>query len=188
MDPFERPDAKLAALYALAGRPDRARALLTKYANDVKDSAALRSNEPARHRALAEIALAERRPLDAVAEFRLADQLPDGPADDCTICLPAALGRAYDQANIPDSAIASYERYIATPFAWRSDRPLDPILLAGMHERLAELYEARGDRARAAPHYARFIAMWKDADPELQPRVTQARRRLAQLRDAERRG
>jgi tRNA A-37 threonylcarbamoyl transferase component Bud32/tetratricopeptide (TPR) repeat protein len=188
LDPFERPDAKLAALYALAGRPDRARALLTRYANEVKDSAALRSNEPARHRALAEIALAERRPLDAVAEFRLADKLPDGPADDCTICLPAALGRAYDQANIPDSAIASYERYIATPFAWRSDRPLDPILLAGMHERLAELYEARGDRARAAPHYARFIAMWKDADPELQPRVTQARRRLAQLRDAERRG
>jgi hypothetical protein len=57
-----------------------------------------------------------------------------------------------------------------------------------MHERLAELYEARGDAARAAPHYARFIAMWKDADPGLQPRVAQARRRLAQLRDAERRG
>jgi tRNA A-37 threonylcarbamoyl transferase component Bud32 len=188
LDPFERPDAKLAALYALAGRPERARALLAKYASEVRDSAALRSNEPARHRALAEIALAERRPLDAVEEFRLADQLPDGPADDCTICLSAALGRAFDQANIPDSAIASYERYITTPFAWRHDRPLDPILLAGMHERLAELYEARGDRAHAAPHYARFIDMWKDADPELQPRVAQARRRLAQLREVEKRG
>jgi tRNA A-37 threonylcarbamoyl transferase component Bud32 len=188
IDPFERPDAKLAALYALAGRADRARALLARFSNEVKDSAALRSNDPARHRALAEIALAERRPRDAVAEFRLADQLPDGPADDCTICLLAGLGRAYDQANLPDSAIASYERYIATPFAWRYDRLLDPTLLAGMHERLAELYEARGDAARAAPHYARFIAMWKDADPGLQPRVAQARRRLAQLRDAERRG
>jgi len=187
-DPFERPDAKLAKLYALAGRPDRARELLAKYANEVRDSAALRSNEPARHRALAEIALAERRPLDAVKEFRLADQLPDGPADDCTICLAAALGRAYDRANLPDSAIASYERYIATPFAWRHDRPLDPILLAGMHERLGELYEARGNRVLAADHYARFIAMWKDADPELQPRVAQARQRLTQLREAERRG
>ncbi|HEY9427646.1 MAG TPA: protein kinase [Gemmatimonadaceae bacterium] len=188
MDPFERPDAKLAALYALAGRPDRARGLLARYANDVRDSAARRSNEPARHRALAEIALAERRPLDAVEEFRLADQLPDGPADGCTVCLSAGLGRAYDQANMPDSAIASYERYIATPFSWRAGRPLDPILLAGMHERLAELYEASGDRARAVPHYTQFIAMWKDADPGLQPRVAQARRRLTQLRESERRG
>ncbi len=188
MDAFERPDAKLAALYALAGRPDRARELLGRYAREVKDSAALRSNEPVRHRALAEIALAERRPLDAVREFRLADELPDGPADECTICLSAGLGRAYDQANMPDSAIASYERYIATPFAWRYDRPLDPTLLPGMHERLGELYEARGDYARAASHYARFVDLWKDADPELQPRVAQARRRLAQLRDSERRG
>ena len=186
IDPFERPDAKIAVLYALAGRPDRALALLTRYATDVKDSAVLRNSEPVRHRALAEIALAENRPLDAMEEFRLADRLPDGPADDCTICLSAALGRAYDQANMPDSAIASYERYIATPYAWRMFAEFDPALLAGMYERLGELYEAKGDRSRAAPHYAQFIALWKDADPVLQPRVAEARRRLARLREVER--
>ena len=152
----------------------------------MKDSAVLRSSEPLRHRALAEIALAERRPLDALQEFRSADRLPDGPADDCTICLAASLGRAYDQANMPDSAIAAYERYIAKPYAWRLAPELDPSLLAGMHERLGELYEAKGDRSRAAPHYAQFVALWRDADPELQPRVTEARRRLVRLREVER--
>jgi tRNA A-37 threonylcarbamoyl transferase component Bud32 len=184
IDPFDRPDLKIAALYALAGRPDRARALMARYSTEVKDSAVLRNSEPLRHRALAEIALAERKPTEALREFRLADRLPDGPVDDCTICLSASLGRAYDQANMRDSAIASYERYIATPFSWRLAPEMDPSLLAGMHERLGELYEAKGDRVRAAPHYARFVALWKDADPELQPRVVEARRRLARLREA----
>jgi eukaryotic-like serine/threonine-protein kinase len=48
-------------------------------------------------------------------------------------------------------------------------------------ERLGQLHEARGDRARAAEHYRVFIELWRDADPELQPRVREARRRLVAL-------
>ena len=40
--------------------------------------------------------------------------------------------------------------------------------------RLGEIYEARGDRARAAERYGQFVELWKGADPELQPRVTEA--------------
>ncbi|HEX6534051.1 MAG TPA: serine/threonine-protein kinase [Gemmatimonadaceae bacterium] len=186
IDPFERPDAELAKLYALAGRPDRARELLARLAATVRDSAALRAGGPERHRAMAEIALAEHRPMDAVVQFRLADRLPDGPATACTICLPAALGRAYDQARMGDSAITWYERFVDTPSSMRLKLELDPSLLPRTLQRLGELYEARGDRARAAAHYAAFVALWKDADPELQPRVADVRRRLARLRAPER--
>jgi len=181
---FQRPYFTVATLYALAGHPERGHTVLAQYATEVQDSALLRANEPARHEALAEIALAERRPLDAVAEFKLGDQLPDGPADDCTQCLPAGLGRAYDVANVPDSVIATYERYIATPNFTKART--DAYLLAGMHKRLGELYEAKGNRDKAVEHYLKFVDLWKNADPELQPKVAAVKLRLARLQDVER--
>jgi tetratricopeptide (TPR) repeat protein len=181
----DQPYFDVATVYALAGRPDRARTVLAQYAAAVHDSALVRDNEPHRHDALAEIALAERRPMDAVAEFRLGDVLPDGPADDCTQCLPSKLGRAYDAASMPDSAIANYERYLATPSMSRLRTDAD--LLAGIHKRLGELYEAKGDRVKAAGHYLTFVELWKNADPELQPKVVEVRQRLARLQDVEKR-
>jgi len=185
--PFERPDLGVATIYALAGHPDRARALMAQYQADVKDSAVLRGSELERHTTLGEIALAEKRPLDAVTEFQLADRTPNGDMAGCMVCLAGQLGRAYDLANMPDSAIAAYERYITTPYERRLTWKLDPSLLAGMHKRLGELYEAKGDKERAASHYAKFIDLWKSADPELQPKVAEVRRRLQRLGVAERR-
>lgn len=40
---------------------------------------------------------------------------------------------------------------------------------------------AQGDRARAADYYSQFAELWRDADADLQPRVAEARRRLAAL-------
>ena len=57
----------------------------------------------------------------------------------------------------------------------------DLIYLAPSHLRRAEIYEQVGDRERAALHYKRFIELWKNADPELQPRVEAARRAIADL-------
>jgi tetratricopeptide (TPR) repeat protein/tRNA A-37 threonylcarbamoyl transferase component Bud32/TolB-like protein len=184
---YDRPYLHAAQLYALAGRPERARGLLAQYAADVKDSALIREQEPERHNALAEIALAERRPLDAVAEFKEGDRLPDGPADACTGCLPARLGRAYDQANMPDSTLAMYERYVSLPQFLGPFPLLDAAVLAGIHKRLGELYEAKGDRNKALSHYLAFVALWKDADPELQPKVAEVKQRIAHLHDVERR-
>ena len=84
-----------------------------------------------------------------------------------------------DLAGQSDSAIAHFERFLGRP---------DPVYPAvrmyagGAHKRLGELYEGKGDTAKAEAHYARFVELWKDADPEMQPRVGEARARLASLR------
>ena len=36
--------------------------------------------------------------------------------------------------------------------------------------------------AKAIEHYQKFVDLWKDADPELQPKVREARARLDALR------
>jgi DNA-binding SARP family transcriptional activator len=52
-------------------------------------------------------------------------------------------------------------------------------------QRLGALYEAKGDRAKAVRYYERFTELWRTADPELQPRVTEARKRIESLQSAE---
>ena len=52
--------------------------------------------------------------------------------------------------------------------------------------RLGELYENAGDAKRATEYYGRFVDLWKDADPELQPRVTDARARIDRMNRANR--
>jgi hypothetical protein len=47
--------------------------------------------------------------------------------------------------------------------------------------RLGELLAQRGDPARAADYYSQFAELWRGADPDLQPRVAEARRCLAAL-------
>ena len=143
--------------------------------------------EPQIHRAMAEVAIAEHRPRDAVEEIRRADRLPDGPTDDCARCMYAALARTFDLAGMSDSAIVAFERYLATPYWLPGEWRADPTHLAGTYKRLGELYEAKGDHAKAAEYYSKFVVLWKNADSELQPRVAEVRRRLARLSDLERR-
>ena len=101
-------------------------------------------------------------------------------------CSYPTLARIYDLAGNADSAIAFFERYTSDP-----DEPvrlwdIDGFSLAGAHKRLGELYEAKGQREKAASHYAKFVDLWKGADPELQPHVREARERLRDLQRAER--
>jgi hypothetical protein len=84
---------------------------------------------------------------------------------------------------VADSAITYYERYVTTPVLNRIFQ--DPQYLAGTLKRLGELYEAKGDRQKAVSVYTRFVELWKDADPELQPKVAEVRRRLQLLSRAE---
>ncbi len=57
----------------------------------------------------------------------------------------------------------------------------DLVYRAPSHLRSAEIYERLGDHEKAVYHYGRFIHLWKDADPELQPRVEAARRAISAL-------
>jgi hypothetical protein len=50
-------------------------------------------------------------------------------------------------------------------------------------ERRGEVYERLGRMDEARRHYERFVELWRDADPELLPRVQQVQARLAAMRD-----
>jgi len=182
----DRQYFEIASVYAMAGRPDRARAVLAQFDADVKDTTLRRWFEPARHRALAEIALAEQRPRDAIEEFRRGDRRPDGPVEGCPICVYVALGRAFDQARMTDSAITTLERYLTTPSWTRPTVGVDGLYLPAVYKRLGELYDEQGDKAKAASYFAKFVELWKDADPELQPKVREARARVVRLGDTDR--
>ncbi len=191
-----RPYAAFAMDFAFANRPDRARAILQAMEHDVRDTLSRRPLEPGRHQALGVIALAEKKPMEAIREFRLADSLnvadgpnvqylPQVPLSECAACIDFYIGMGFDQANEPDSAIAAFRRYLDTPY-WSAlgERAYH---LAYVDRRLGELYEARGDRGDAATYYQKFVDLWKNADPELQPQVADVKKRLNHLRDTEKR-
>ena len=53
--------------------------------------------------------------------------------------------------------------------------------LAPTYRRLGELYEEKGDRAKAASYYQKFIDLWRDADADLQPQVAEVKKKLAKV-------
>ena len=175
--PLDRPYSGLAQVYSLAGRPDLAREMLADYD---RNTAGLAPEAVAatRHQLMSTIAMAEHRYLDAAHEAAAAD------VGICTICMLPSIGMAYDLAQQPDSAIAAFTRYVESP-AVSARMATDRFFLAGTYKRLGELLEAKGDREKAAHYYTKFIELWKDADPALQPKVAEARKRLARLGDTE---
>jgi tetratricopeptide (TPR) repeat protein len=86
--------------------------------------------------------------------------------------------RLYQQMGATDSAVAVFERY----FAFQGDRGDEWVArFAADLRRLGEAYESKGERAQAIGAYGKFVELWKDADPELQPMVKDARERIARL-------
>jgi len=128
-----------------------------------------------------QVAIADGKYADAI---RTLSQLLDQTG--CKLCVLPDIARAYDLSGQPDSAISVFARYLATPWMSRvvgaGPAGQDPLYLAGTYKRLGELYEAKGDRAHAEEYYAKFAALWKDSDPELQPKVKEVEKRLARLR------
>ena len=158
--------------YAFVGRPDRARAVMAQWdaqrrlSPQFVDSIIGRMME-------GHIALATGQYAEAATAFRAADRLG------CEVCEVPLLARAYELSGEADSAIANYERYLDTERMDRMDP--DALYIPFVHERLGALYEAKGQRGLALRHYEAFVALWKEADPVLQPRVATARQRLAVL-------
>ena len=170
---------ELATVYAMAGAPDRARAMLDQADARMRDTVAQRRARSRRLEIEADIALAERRSEDAIRGYRKSDVASDGLPHGCAFCMPLFLGLSYDQANNADSAIANLERYLATPSGGRIS--LDQWLMAPTHKRLGELYEAKGDNAKAVSHYTAFVRLWEHADPDMQPKVAEVRARMERL-------
>ncbi|MEX2180049.1 MAG: protein kinase [Gemmatimonadaceae bacterium] len=191
MQPARPLTLMVARLYALGGQPGRAHATLQRYLTEQRDTVLRRVDEPHIENVKAYIALAEGRYAEALAAFRAADVRPDGPINVFSFSLPRELGVTFEAAGRVDSAIAMLELYVALPNWQRHEMsavllaniPLhvDPVALADAYERLGQLHEMSGNHQRAAHYYTRFVDLWKNADTELQPRVGEARRRLANL-------
>ncbi len=175
--PLDRPYAALARAYALMGKPDLAKSMLTEF-DRISPAYTEETASRTRHSIESSIATAEHRYLDSAHEAAAAD------SGNCTICELPPMGLAFDLAQKPDSAIAAFTRYVnSTSITGRFGQ--DRFFLAGSLKRLGELLEAKGDRTKAAHYYAKFLDLWKNADPALQPQVTDVRKRLARLSDVE---
>jgi tetratricopeptide (TPR) repeat protein len=119
------------------------------------------------------VAAANRRWSEVVAETREARK-----AWGCPTCLLPMTGLAFDELQQPDSALVAYEAYATRLIYQDNGQEIDlPRVLV----RLGELYETKGDKAKALEYYGKFVDLWKDADPELQPRVAEIRKRIGQL-------
>jgi tetratricopeptide (TPR) repeat protein len=98
----------------------------------------------------------------------------------CAYCYEPELALAFERAGMVDSARAHLQHWAdvgeniweaGVYFHW------PPIA----YFRLGELYQQKGDTAHATEFYGKFAELWKNADPELQPRVKEAKRRIAEL-------
>jgi hypothetical protein len=75
--------------------------------------------------------------------------------------------------------VAYYELYLETPLVFQLFQ--DWRYLPATLRRLGELYEERGDREKAVEYYSRFMDLWVEADPDLQPIVEDIRGRVVRL-------
>jgi tetratricopeptide (TPR) repeat protein/tRNA A-37 threonylcarbamoyl transferase component Bud32 len=168
--PSLRSYDELAFNFARAGNAARAREFMERYDREATDLGPRTRAQELRF-LRGQIALAEQRWPDAISELRTWQDSAE------TLSL-IWVADAYDQGGQADSAIALYERWLATPgfrVFW------DGYWLPQTLRRLGELHEARGDRARAREYYVRFADLWKNADLEFQPMVREARAKAARL-------
>jgi hypothetical protein len=110
----DRIDAvNAAALYAAAGRPDRAKSILDAIIL-TSDAISLRATHELRLAAAAEIALAEHLLRDAMGLFRQSDLAADGlPATRCAVAF--FLTRACRSGPVGRTRPVYWERYVTTP-------------------------------------------------------------------------
>ncbi len=119
------------------------------------------------------VAVAEGRSADAREAFRRFDR-----GTVCWPCARAMAPHAFDSGGDPDSALTYYEQYAEFPLRLLSCDYLD---LPAAYQRLGELHEARDNTEKAVEYYNRFVELWENAEPELQPVVEDVRGRIARL-------
>ncbi|HET7111588.1 MAG TPA: tetratricopeptide repeat protein, partial [Gemmatimonadales bacterium] len=115
-----------------------------------------------------------------VEYYRRADFDADGlPSNAGTVLSPLLVGLSFDRGGQADSARKYLTQY--AEMAGTGHFQADPFYMAPTLFRLGQLYQGAGDRAHAMEYYGRFVELWKNADPELQPKVTEAKKAMAEL-------
>jgi eukaryotic-like serine/threonine-protein kinase len=163
-------------LLHIAGATEAAREMERKLA-----ARYARSNRRADARQLARLraglALDERRYADAITG--LTNAIVAFPEAGIGLYGPT-LAEAYQKHSQPDSAIAVLNQYLQR-ISVSADNNAVRYIPWSM-QRLGELYDSKGDYARALDAYERFVDLWKEADPELQPTVRDVQGRIERLR------
>jgi tetratricopeptide (TPR) repeat protein len=174
LPPSERQWQYLLQIAEASGDATAARAALQSFERDLPQMGMLQAaGVLAEARGVA--AMAAGRPAEAIPMFREADR----NFASCDRCLMIRLARAFDLAGERDSAIVYFQRFVDTPHSFLFE---DQDWLAGTYKRLGELYEVAGDLSKSAVNLEKFVELWKDADPELQTTVRDARDRLTRIR------
>jgi tetratricopeptide (TPR) repeat protein len=181
----QRQYATLSSFFAATGNTSRARSYLAQLESEAPDSTILRARQPEVHAIRGLIAQAEGKYPEAIRELWRADTTYDGPDGNCQICVLDDIGWAWNAAGVADSAIFYWEKYLHTPYYGRQN--MDGIQRPLILKRLGDLYELKGNSVKAAENYREFVSLWQNADPRLQPKVAEVRRRLSRLADVERR-
>ncbi len=167
--PDERDWEELATLGAALGHPALSRRALAGFDQDQKQTA----RDPIGRRAFfaAHVALAEGKWDEGLALLREADTRKT--VEDRYALVQ--MGRAHEAAGRPDSAMGYYEKFLALPDPFPV---LDARWRPHVHQWLGAIYEGRGESRKAMEQYAKFVELWADADPELQPQVKEMRGRM----------
>jgi tetratricopeptide (TPR) repeat protein len=174
----------VAYAYSRLGATAKAREVMSQHEARL-DSVGRRKDAVFLARTRGTIALAEGKADSAVAYFRRGDMEADGlPSASCTVCTPLFIGLAFDRGGHSDSARTYLRQYVE--MSGTNHSGVDRYYLAPVLYRLGELYESAGDAKLATEYYGRFVDLWANADPDLQPRVAEARKRIDHLNRASR--
>ena len=127
---------------------------------------------------------------DTANARRLAAQFPRGDSIKARALGPASNLGPYIEAELLTElgdlrgAIATYEGISTSRYSiFGLPDPRWPLHSRSFLAR-AKLYEEIGERDKAIASYERFLELWKNADPRLDPQLKEARDGLLRLRDA----
>jgi len=97
----------------------------------------------------------------------------------CPECGLLWKGLLLEETGDRPGAIEAWEAYLSR--GWNIRDILDADALGSIYESLGRMYDEESDPEQAAGWYAKFVELWADADPELQPRVEAARARMTEI-------
>ncbi len=164
--PAARPYERLVHQFGAAGLMDEAHTQLAAWEKVVKTGSALTGAR----RYLDALALPDEGATLGALE-RLRNELP------CPGCFVWRMAEMSQETGQFERAAQLYEQSVARE---QIGLPFGVVRVLAQ-ERLGQVYEALGDSAKAAEHYAKFAEAWADADPSLQRRVRVARKRAEEL-------
>jgi serine/threonine-protein kinase len=171
----DRPYLGLAQGYAMVGREADARAILARYRAEYPPEFVRRDTVDL---TLVEVFSHQRRKQyrDARAAVEAAKQVEPYCSN---WCWGGLMARLYDAEGDTASTLIEAERHLQFKGSERFD--VDANDLPWVLKRSGELYESRGETAKAVERYRELVNLWRNADAPLQPLVSDLKQRIAKL-------